>query len=125
DSWQREALGLWDEEARFQPAISSAVWKGLFDIAVDGNRPDSLGVDMSHRGEISVSACWVKGDFAHAEEVWAGVDEAAAIEWIDSRTLRRTPIVIDNASPASALAPELKRRGKHVVLSTAWDMGKA
>jgi hypothetical protein len=41
------------------------------------------------------------------------------------RTTRRTPIVIDNASPASALAPELKRRGKNVVLSTAWDMGKA
>jgi hypothetical protein len=125
DSWMREALGVWDEEARFQPAISSQVWKGLFDIAVDGNQPDSLGVDMSHRGEISVSACWVNEDIAHAEEVWANVDEAAAIEWIDSRTLRRTPIIIDNASPASAVAPELKRRGKNVVLSTAWDMGKA
>jgi hypothetical protein len=125
DSWQREALGIWDPEARFQPAIASTVWSGLFDVAVDGDLPDSLGVDMSHRGEISISACWVSEDFAHAEEVWAGVDEAACIEWLDSRATRRTQIVIDNASPASALAPELKRRGKNVTLSTAWDMGKA
>jgi hypothetical protein len=127
DSWLREALGVWDEEAQFRPAIDLALWRGLFDTAVDGNPPDSLGVDMSHRGEISVSACWVIEDVAHAEEVWAGVDEAAAIEFLDERTTtrRRTPIVIDNASPASALAPELKRRGKNVVLSSAWDMGKA
>jgi hypothetical protein len=125
DSWMREALGVWDEEAHFQPAIALTIWNQLFDVAVDGNQPDSLGVDMSHRGEISISACWVNEDIAHAEEVWANVDEAAAIEWIDARTLRRTPIVIDNASPASALAPELRRRGKNVVLSTAWDMGKA
>jgi hypothetical protein len=125
DSWQREALGVWDEEAKFQPAIPSAVWRQLFDVPPDGVKPDCLGVDMSHRGEISVSACWVNGDFAHAEEVWAGVDEAATIEWLDERALRRTPIIIDNASPASALAPELRRRGKNVKLSTAWDMGKA
>jgi hypothetical protein len=71
DSWLREALGVWDEEARFQPAIASHSVEGLFDVAVDGNQPDSLGVDMSHRGEISISACWVNEDFAHAEEVWA------------------------------------------------------
>jgi hypothetical protein len=125
DSWLREALGVWDEEARHQPAIPGSVWKQLYEVAVSGNFPDSLGVDMSHKGEISVSACWVNEDFAHAEEVWAGTDEAACIEWLDERTTRRTPIIIDNASPASALAPELKRRGKNVVLSTAWDMGKA
>lgn len=125
DSWLREALGVWDEETRFQPAIASAVWRNLFDVAVDGNPPNSLGVDMSHQGEISISACWIDEEFAHAEEVWANVDQAAAIEWIDSRTTRRMPIVIDNASPASALAPELKRRGKNVVLTTAFDMGTA
>jgi hypothetical protein len=125
DSWNREARGIWPKSLQQRQVIPADVWSGLFDVAVDGNPPDSLGVDMSHRGEISVAACWVNADFAHAEEVWAGVDEAAAIEWIDERTLRRTPIVIDNVSPAAAFIPELKRRGKNVISSSAWDMGKA
>lgn len=125
DSWNREARGIWPKSLIHRQVIEADLWRTLFDIAVDGNPPDSLGVDMSHRGEISISACWMNEDVAHAQEVWADVDEAAAIEWIDERTTRRTPIVIDNGSPAAALAPELKRRGKNVILSTAWDMGKA
>ncbi|MGV0805800.1 terminase [Mycolicibacterium setense] len=123
--FRREALGIWDEKAKHQAAIKPAIWKQLFNVAVDGVRPDCLGVDMSHAGEISVSACWVDGDNAHAEEVWAGPSAASAIEWIDARTTRRTPIVIDGASPAAAMIPELKQRRKHVITSTAWDMARA
>jgi hypothetical protein len=128
DSWCREALGIWDAQAVHQQAITSAVWRDRFDVAVDGVRPDALGVDMSHRGEISISACWIDAedpDLAHAEEVWAGPDAAAAVEWITGRATRRMPVVIDNASPAAALAPELKARRLNVVLTTAGDMSRA
>lgn len=125
EDFRREALGIWDEMSRHEPVILPSRWAQLVGVAVDGVRPDALGVDMSHQREISVSACWIEGENAHAEEVWAGPDAADAIEWIDARTTRRTPIVIDNASPAASLAPELKRRGKNVVLSTAGGMVQA
>ena len=125
EQFKMERLGMWSEYASHQPVIKPAFWRDLVGVAVEGVKPDALGVDMSHSREISVSACWVDGEDAHAEEVWAGPDVAQAIEWIDDRTARRTPIVIDNASPAAALVPELKRRGKNVVLTTAGDMVKA
>lgn len=125
DSFRREGLGIWDEMSRHQPAIKPSRWAELVGVAVDGVKPDALGVDMSHSREISISAGWMDGEDAHVEEVWAGPDVAQAIEWIDARTTRRMPILIDNASPAAALAPELKRRGKNVILTTAGDMVKA
>lgn len=81
---------------------------------------------MSHRGEISVSACWFLGDDEyHAEEVWAGVDMLAAIDWVARRAGRRIPVVIDNMSPAMALVPGLKARRCKVIQSGAQDMAKA
>lgn len=125
DSWLREALGVWDETAVFRPAIELGLWRTLFDVAVDGVRPDALAVDMSHGGEISIAASWATGETVHGEEVWAGLDAAAAEEWIASRATRRLPVIIDNASPAMALVPGLRRRGLNVVTTNATDMGKA
>lgn len=125
DSWLREALGVWDEVARFQPAISLTTWRSQFGVAPDGVRPDCLGVDMSHGGEISVSACWLDGDYAHAEEVLASIDAGVVVEWLEFRASKRMLIVIDNASPAMALVPELRARRLNVNTSTAVDMGKA
>lgn len=125
DSWRREALGVWDEAEQFKPIHDPVVWRRRFDVAVDGVRPDCLAVDMSHGGEISISACWIAGDFAHAEEVWASPDEAAAVKWIVARATKRMPIVIDSASPAAGFAPELKRLGYNVKLTSAWDMAKS
>lgn len=125
DSFRREALGVWDEMSRHQPAIKPSRWAELAGVAVDGVKPDALGVDMSHSREISISAAWLDGEDAHVEEVWAGPDVAEAVEWLDGRSGRRTPIVIDNASPAAALVPELRRRGKNAVLTTAGDLVKA
>lgn len=124
DDFRREALGVWDV-SRHEPAVAPQVWQRLVGVAVDGVRPDALGVDMSHGREISVAAAWVCGEQTHVEEVWAGPDVAGVISWLESRSSRRMPIVIDNASPAASLAPELKRRGRNVVLTTAGDMAKA
>jgi hypothetical protein len=80
---------------------------------------------MSHDREISVGACWLEADSAHVEEVWAGVDEAAAVEWVVARAGRRIPVVIDSMSPAASMIPALKARGVKVHTGTAGDMAKA
>src|SRR5690606_15909302 len=107
DSWRREGLGIWDECSVHRPVISAATWETFQDVGpANGTKPNALAVDMSHSREISVTACWLEGEHAHAEEVWAGTDEDAAVEWIAARAGRRIPVVIDNISPASSMAPK-------------------
>jgi hypothetical protein len=123
DSWNREALGIWDEVSRHQPIVSDARWREMGDVGPgDGVRPDVLGVDMSHGRLISVGACWIEGESAHIEEVWAGSDPEAAVEWISTAAGRRTEVVIDSASPATSLVAALKARRVNVRVSTAGDM---
>lgn len=125
-SFIREGLGVWDEVSVHSAVIKASDWKALVDVGpADGTRPDALAVDMSHAREISISACWVEGDSAHVEEVWAGVDEAEAVKWIASRVRRRTPVAIDSASPAASMIPILRARKVTVNQTTAIDMSKA
>lgn len=126
DSWRREALGVWDVlEKQFSP-LNGALWGELVDTGpAEGVRPTALGVDMSHDRLISVGACWQETDSAHVEEVWAGSDDAAALEWIVERAGRRTMVVIDHMSPAAAFVPDLKARNVKVKVGTAADMAKA
>lgn len=126
DSFRREALGVWDEVSVHKPLISPQQWKQMADIGpADDVRPDALGVDMSHGRDISVAACWIEGDDAHIEQVWAGSDPSACIEWLAERAGRRVPVVIDAASPAASLVPELKARKCQMVVTTAANMAQA
>lgn len=126
ESWCREALGIWDEFSAHRPVIKPSVWETFADVGPpDGVKPTALGVDMSHARAISVSACWLEGERAHCEEVWAGEDEDAAIEWIVARAGRRMTVAIDNVSPASSMVPKLRARKVHVVSTTAGDMARA
>ncbi|MFC5789677.1 hypothetical protein ACFPPE_07390 [Agromyces tardus] len=126
DSWRREALGIWDEINKHSAVVSARRWKDLIGVGPDdGTKPDALGVDMSHAHEISISACWLSGEAAHCEEVWAGVDSDAALDWLIARTNRRIPIVIDGMSPAAALVPILRANKRKVNQTTAGDMAKA
>lgn len=127
DSFRREAMGIWDEVAVHTEVIKRAVWRNLADELgpEDGVRPNALGVDMSHGRAISIGACWLLDDNQrHVEQVWAGTDTAAALDWIVERAGRRITVVIDSASPAAALVPELKRRKVRVRVGTAADMAK-
>lgn len=126
DSWQREALGIWDEISKHEPAVKLSLWRDLVDAGpTSGVRPNALGVDMSHAGQISISAFWAEADSSHGEEVWAGDDSDAAIEWLLARTNRRMPIVIDAESPAAAFIPVLRSRKRNVKQTSAGDMAKA
>lgn len=125
DSWNREALGIWDEVvAQFSP-INGAMWEQNIDTGPsDGKRPDALGVDMSHDREISVGACWLEDESAHVEEVWSGLDEPAAVEWVVRAAGRRTVVAIDGQSPAASMVPVLRQRGVRVHVGSAGDMAK-
>ncbi len=128
DSFRREAMGIWDKLDVHQAVIKPALWRDLADPEgpEEGAKPNALGVDMSHGGAVSIGACWLIDDESrHVEQVWAGSDTAAAVEFIVERAGRRIPVVIDAASPANALVPELKRQRVKVRVTGASDMAKA
>lgn len=126
DSVFREVFGLWDEITKQFSPVNGALWESGIDVGpADGTRPNGLAVDASHDRQISVGACWLEDDSAHVEEVWAGVDEAAAVEWIVKRAGRRIPVLIDSMSPAASMIPTLKARGVKVRAGTSGDMAKA
>jgi len=126
DSFRREALGIWDEVNVHQAIISDTKWREeLVDAGpAEDIAPDALAVDMSHGMAISVGAAWIEGDSAHVEEIWAGTDVAAAIDWVATAAGRRIEVVIDDLSPAAQMIPGLKARKVKVIRSTARYMAK-
>lgn len=126
ESMLREGYGIWDKIDQHRSVVDPEVWLDLADDGpAMGVKPDGLAVDASHDREFSIAACWVEEEFAHVEEVWAGGNEAAALQWVASRAGRRIPVVIDSMSPAASLIPGLKALGVDVRTGTAGDMAKA
>lgn len=129
DAWNREARGIWDEVAKQFSPFNGPLWRDAVDVGPAGSvRPDGFAVDMSHGREISVGACWLESDSAHVEEVWAGTDEPAAVEWlVDAwkRAGRRTTVFIDGQSPAASMIPALKSSGVKVLTGNSSDMSRA
>lgn len=126
DSFRREALGIWDKVTVNKPVVSARRWRDMFDIGpADGVKPDGFGVDMWYDREISVSACWVEGDLAHVEEVWADSDVTATVNWIVENAGRRAEVLIAAESPATSLEPDLKRRGVRVRTTSQPEYAKA
>lgn len=125
DSWRREALGVWDEMARQFSPINGALWAEGVDVGPPHDaKPAALAVDMSHARQISVGACWLEDSSAHVEEVWAGVDEPAAVEWVVARAGRRIPVMIDAKSPASSMIPALRARKVKILTGNENDMAR-
>jgi hypothetical protein len=125
DSFRREALGVWDEISVYRPVVTESQWRALEDVGPgDDVKPNAFGVDMSHGRAISVGAAWQVGDAVHLEEVWAGTDEHAALAWLVQQG-RRIPVVVDSASPAASLVPQLRSGGCKVRVTTAGDMARA
>ena len=125
EQFRLERLGIWPEMGRHIPFMRPSEWRALLsDGPAAGVAPAALGVDMSHGLQISVAGAWVCGESIHVEEVWAGHDVAAAVEWIAAAAGRRTEVVIDDLSPAAQMIPELVTRRVKVKRSTARDMAK-
>lgn len=125
DAWNREARGIWDELTKQFSPINGPLWRDGADVGpAAGLKPAALAVDMSHAREISVGACWLEHSSAHVEEVWAGVDEPAAIEWVVARAGRRIPVMIDAKSPASSMIPALRARKVKILTGNENDMAR-
>ncbi|MGW5316731.1 terminase large subunit domain-containing protein [Nocardia thailandica] len=127
DSWNREARGIWDEVDKHAAVVSAGRWRDLAGPGpADGVRPSAFAVDKSHAGAISIAAAWIApdGESVHAEEVWAGVDEDAAVRWLAEHAPRHVAIHIDNTSPAMSMVPGLLQRQRKVVEGTAVMMAK-
>jgi hypothetical protein len=128
DQFQAERLSMWPPSAaRHIPIIEASAWEELCNSksrSAPGAAPSAFGVDMSHSLEISVHACWMLDERAHVEEVWAGIDVAAAITWIAVAAGRHTEVVIDDLSPAAQMIPELRARRVKTLRSNGRDMAK-
>lgn len=125
DSWNREALGIWDEITKQFSPINGGFWRKGVDVGPpDDTKPAALAVDMSHGREISVGACWLEEASAHVEEVWAGMDEPACVEWVVARAGRRIPVLIDAKSPASSMIPALRARKVRILTGNENDMAR-
>lgn len=125
DAWNREARGIWDEIVKQFSPINGQIWRDAIDVGPEVDvRPDALAVDASHDRAISVGACWLEESSAHVEEVWAGVDEPAAVEWVAARAGRKTPVLIDSMSPAASMIPALKARKVRVLTGSSSDMAR-
>ena len=126
ESFKREAMGIWDEFSVHQPIIKAAQWAELVDVGPTGHvKPDALAVDMSHGRDISIAAAWAEEHSTHIEEVWAGTDPMAALDWIAERAGRRITVMVDSIGPAASLVPDLRTRKCKVRVTTAADMSRA
>jgi hypothetical protein len=126
DQFRAERLSMWPPKSARQSVVSAARWRDMFDIGpADDVKPDGFGIDMSHGRDISVAACWIEGDSAHLEEVWAGRDPALMVEWLTGAVDRRTEVVVDGVSPAASLAADLRARRIAVYVTSAAQMGQA
>lgn len=125
-SFLLEGAGVWPQVIRQFSPLNGVLWSEAANWGPSfGAKPDALAVDMSHAREISIGACWVEDTSAHLEEVWAGVDEPAAVDWIVAAVGRRMLVVIDSMSPAASMVPALKARGVKVHVGSSGDMSKA
>jgi len=125
DAFKREGFGIWDKVSRHQKIVGKSQWKTLLDVGPDDDiAPDALAVDMSHAMSISIDACWMEGQSAHVEEIWAGTDVNAAIAWLAMVAGKRIDVLIDALSPAAQMIPELKARKVKVRTTGARDMVK-
>ncbi|GAA2394298.1 hypothetical protein GCM10009855_37140 [Gordonia cholesterolivorans] len=122
DSWNREALGIWDEAS--QAIVSPRRWAELVDAGPDqGVAPDSLGI-AAHDGLFSVVACWADGDDRHVEEVFAHPRLDLVAEWVAGRASRRMTVFVSNYGAAAPLVPMLQAKRLTVRPASTGDVGR-
>ncbi|MBF9326019.1 terminase large subunit domain-containing protein [Mycobacteroides chelonae] len=125
-SFLREGLGIWDRVVKFKRIIPKSLWASAIDLGPESDAlPSAIGVDMSHSRELSISAAWaLDNGRVHVEEVWSGFDISAGKTWL-AETSKRIDILIDSASPAAAMLPDLLAKRCRARQTTAQDMAKA
>ncbi|GAA1891767.1 terminase large subunit domain-containing protein [Williamsia serinedens] len=123
DSWNREALGIWDESG--VKIIPPSRWDARTDeIGPEpGMRPDSFGV-AHHDGQFSVVACWVDDIDRFVEEVFAHPRLDLVADWIVARAGARAPVLVPNYGAAAPLQPMLRAKRVNAKSATTGDTGR-
>lgn len=125
----RERLGVWAATGG-DPVIPLGSWQGLTDRASTLTEPAVLGVDVSpDRSLASIGAASLRAvdGRTHVEVL----ENRAGASWVVDRLVnlcaarRVTEVVIDQGSPASALAQSLEAAGVPLRLTGTRDMGAA
>jgi len=129
DSWNREALGIWDKVDVQQRVVTPSLWNRLVEDEPPEQDvpPSALAVDMSHSRVVAIGGCWLKHDRPYVEllELDAVSDTTGAVQYLAERAGRRIPVVIDADSPAVSMVPDLKALKVKVVVATVPEVGKA
>ena len=122
DSWNREALGIWDElNTRIIPPLQ---WESRTDPGPDdGMAPDSFGV-AAHDGQFSVIACWADDEDRHVEEVFAHGRLDLVCDWLVSAARRRIPVLVPNYGAAAPILPMLQARRVNARAASSGDVGR-
>lgn len=129
-SFEREALGIWDDDAGESP-IPASVWSALALEVVPEDWPiAALGLDMNpERTRVSIAIAAFAPEHVHVElaedSAFSDAGSAALVDWVVARAGRRIPVVIDAYSPARSLEPELKKRRCLVRIMGAAELSQA
>lgn len=114
DSFNREALGIWDELSTVRPVISVDLWNRLGRIEAPGGKV-SYGVKFSSDGRwVSLSVA-VRHEFGVHVEALRRAEIVEGTQWLVNWLVERWSdcglIVLDGRSGAGALARALERAG--------------
>lgn len=124
----RERLGIWDEPAAHDSALSVQAWQGCADPRSRALDPVSFGVDVSPDGASSIAVAGARADgLTHLELVEARPGTAWLPRRLGELYQRWSPscVVLDAASPAGALLPDLERVGVPVTRVAGREMAQA
>lgn len=129
-SFEREALGIWDEDGG-EAAIPPTAWNALAIDEVPDDWPlAAIGLDMNpERTRVSIAVAAFAPSHVHVElaedSAFSDAGSVALVDWIVERAGRRLPVVIDAYSPARSLEPELKKRRCLVRVMGAAELSQA
>lgn len=129
DSFLREGLGIWDEEALAAKAVDFSKWEQLTEPDPDPEWPiTAFGLDMNpEHTKVSIVAATQRDDQRPHLELAADAPfsesgTTALVDWLWERCKRRVPVVIDAFSPArDLLEAKLTQRGIKVQVLTTND----
>lgn len=129
DSFLREGLGIWDEEALAAKAVDFSKWEQLIEDDPDPEWPvTAFGLDMNpEHTKVSIVAATQRDDQRPHLELAADAPfsesgTSVLVDWLWERCKRRTPVVIDAFSPArDLLEAKLTQRGIKVQVLTTND----
>jgi hypothetical protein len=128
--FRRERLGEFNVDQLEHIFGDSEVWPALAAERRDGlAEATALGLDRSPDGLVVISACYRDFDRGRSHVELALVRDGvtnlgSVVDWLLANTSRRTPILVDQQSPAAVVIPHLQTRRNLVVTSGA-EMARA